>query len=475
MKPRLSLPIKILLLAVTNLLFLLAIAIIFLSHSSRLSWDSLLLAPSEDRILSSARLLALELQRTPLSQQDALLANLSHEFGVEAYLFRNDGQQVAGKPIQLPEEVLHALGGPPPRDFPEPRDLPDAPGQRPPVGDLPDDPLFHVKTTQPARHWIGVHIPIRSSDTPELVRGVVLFTADSWFSGSLFFDFRPWLFALAAVFLVTLLCWAPFLRNLTRSIRQLTVATERIAEGQFDVQLHETRLDELGQLSQAIQRMATRLSQLVNGQKRFLGDVAHELCSPIARIQFALGILQQRIGDATLEDLHEEVQHMSSLVQELLQFSKASIQNSARPLESVNLAESAQSAAEREAIPIQMEIDPMLRAQADSAALNRALSNLIRNASRYAGAAGPIQVSASRQDGQVRIVVSDHGPGLPEEEFERVMSPFYRPELARTREGGGVGLGLAIVKSCVEACQGTVRLRNRQPHGLEVEITLKSA
>jgi len=88
---------------------------------------------------------------------------------------------------------------------------------------------------------------------------------------------------------------------------------------------------------------------------------------------------------------------------------------------------------------------------ANEAYLLRALSNLLRNAFRYAAESGPITVSARREDGgQVAITVTDCGPGLPESELEDVFAPFYRPETARTRETGGAGLGLAIVRTCVE-------------------------
>ncbi|MEO7652542.1 MAG: ATP-binding protein, partial [Bryobacteraceae bacterium] len=70
--------------------------------------------------------------------------------------------------------------------------------------------------------------------------------------------------------------------------------------------------------------------------------------------------------------------------------------------------------------------------------------------------------------------VADCGPGVPADEIENIFTPFYRPELARARETGGVGLGLAIVKSCVEACRGSVTCRNRSPKGLEVTIRLKA-
>ena len=102
--------------------------------------------------------------------------------------------------------------------------------------------------------------------------------------------------------------------------------------------------------------------------------------------------------------------------------------------------------------------------------LSRSLANVLRNAIRYAGDAGPITLVARAKDGYATITVADLGPGIPEAELEAVFKPFYRPELARQRETGGVGLGLAIVRTCTEACGGTVTCRNRSPHGLEVEM-----
>jgi len=104
--------------------------------------------------------------------------------------------------------------------------------------------------------------------------------------------------------------------------------------------------------------------------------------------------------------------------------------------------------------------------------LMRAISNLLRNAIRYAGDRGPVTVSARRDRDEISIAVSDHGPGLPEDEIDRVFTPFYRLETSRNRDAGGAGLGLAIVRSCVEACKGSVRCRNLAPSGLEVEIRL---
>jgi two-component system, OmpR family, sensor histidine kinase CpxA len=110
---------------------------------------------------------------------------------------------------------------------------------------------------------------------------------------------------------------------------------------------------------------------------------------------------------------------------------------------------------------------------ADPDYLFRALSNLLRNAIRYAGSAGPIAISSEEASGEIVITVADRGPGVPEPELDKIFTPFYRQELSRTRETGGAGLGLAIVKSCIESCKGTVCCRNRLPSGLEVEIRLR--
>ena len=170
-------------------------------------------------------------------------------------------------------------------------------------------------------------------------------------AGGLFFDFRPWLAVGLGAVLFSALLWVPLVRGITHSIAQMTHATQQIAEGRFDVRTRENRRDELGLLGQSINRMAARLAGFVTGQKRFLGDVSHELCSPLARIQVALGILEQRADEkqqAYVNDLREEVQHMSSLVNELLSFSKASLGASTIKLQPVILRDVVDKAISRE-------------------------------------------------------------------------------------------------------------------------------
>ena len=229
--------------------------------------------------------------------------------------------------------------------------------------------------------------------------------------------------------------------------------------------------------------MAQRLDGFVTGQKRFLGDTAHELLSPLARLEVALSILEQR-ADPTDDSLRytaralAEVRQMATLVRDLLSFTKAGLNAQPAVLAPVGLADLTRRAVEREGAQavVSVSIPDDLQVRAEPDLLARALANAVRNAVRYAGEDGPITIMAVPSGEEtVLLTVSDHGPGVPPDAIDRLFDPFFRPEAARTRETGGTGLGLAIVKSCVETCGGQVAVRNRDPRGLELSFTLQRA
>jgi two-component system sensor histidine kinase CpxA len=322
---------------------------------------------------------------------------------------------------------------------------------------------------------------MRDLEPGRFVPAVLLIVSPSLHGGGLFFDLRPWLVVGGTVVVLSALFWLPLVRGITRSLAATTHATGQIAEGRFDVRVPTHRRDELGQLGEAVNRMAQRLEGLVQGQKRFLGDIAHELCSPLARIQMSLGVLEQRLDPrhrAHLDELREEVEQMSGLVGELLSFSKASLGARAVTLEPVDLPSLVETAVRREGArggEIRVTVPAGLRVQAAPELLQRALANVVRNAVRYASDAGPITISAATEAGGVVVRVQDLGPGVPEASLPRLFDLFYRVDEARTRETGGVGLGLTIVKTCLEACGGTVTCRNLQPRGFEVSLSLRPA
>jgi two-component system sensor histidine kinase CpxA len=292
-----------------------------------------------------------------------------------------------------------------------------------------------------------------------------------------FLGVTEWLgFALLVIVLSGLL-WSPFIWGIARTVVRVTRATGAIADGRFDTRVHTRRRDELGRLAESVNRMAERLHNYVRGQKQFLADVAHEVTSPLARMQMGLGLLESRLPEseqAVLRDVQEEAQLMSRLLDELLLYSRAGLQAERSVPEPVELAPLLQRALQQEdpRQAVQLEVPASLRALAQPGLLERAVANLVRNALRYAGGA-EVRLRALREGAAVRILVSDRGPGVPAEALARLGEPFYRPDVARDRDSGGTGLGLAIVRRCVESCGGKVLFRNREGGGFEAEIGLE--
>jgi two-component system sensor histidine kinase CpxA len=320
-----------------------------------------------------------------------------------------------------------------------------------------------------------VHVTLASREFLHPPDGIIVASSERPSGNRVFVDWRPWFWATLAVLLVSALIWLPFVHRVTRRLRHLTDAAESISEGEFDVEVASARGDELGRLSRAVQRMARRLDEYVAGQSRFIGDIAHELCSPLVRVRMSVGILEQQLPESEhgkLAALSGEVEELSQLVNELLDFSKASINPGMLPKEDVNLPEFLTQMARREGpeVDIQVESGPPLVLHTNRDLLRRALGNVVRNAVRYAGADGPIRLTAGRGTDGTRITVRDRGPGVPEEWLEKIFEPFARPERARTREGGGAGLGLAIARTCTESLNGTIRGWNRADGGFAVEL-----
>lgn len=483
MTPRFALSTKILLLAFANFLLLLLVGLAFARFEFHVRFNSLLIGPARERVVSVARQVALDLEDTPEASRDELLRRYERTYSVSFYLVGEPGaRQLAGPRTAIPDAVIEEMHKPPPRAERPPPPPPRAdsepvrpPERRPAPGPEQQPPLFEISTADPPRYWVGSGIPIRQPGRDTPIPGFLLMTSPSFFGTPLFFDYKPWLAVAGSMMIAFVLCWWPFIRGMTNTVTQMSRVTEQIAEGSFDHHLPDARRDELGLLAGGINRMAGRLSGFVNGQKRFLGDIAHELCAPIARIQFALGILEQRSAPGTVDDLQEEVRQMSNLVGELLSFSKTGMEQSRKQLVPVNVLEVARQAVAREGVSADIKVDPGQSVTADPEYLLRSIANLVRNSHRYAGHAGPATIASGRDGSEIVITVSDNGPGLPENEVDRVFTPFYRIETSRNRASGGAGLGLAIVRNCVEACRGTVRCRNRQPSGLEVEIRLPAA
>lgn len=456
------------------------------------AFEFLLTGKTGARLQRMADLIASDLRSADRTNWTAILEKHSSAQGVQYYLFRGPDDQLAGPPLALPAEVKEQFGGPRLRGGRGLRPANARPANPPeaeeeemrPAGpavaagrlgrNMAPRPAFVLRTSDPTRYWVGLHAGLRVPEGRP-APAILLAVSDTIDGNGLFFDWRPVAGFGGVALALSVLLWFPLAQGITRSLKQMTAVTAEIARGRFEAKAPVHRSDELGQLAEAINAMGSRIEWSVKGQKRFLGDIAHELCSPIARVQMALGILEQRADDRQKEyvaDVREELDHMSRLVNELLAFSKASLGSQAARQERLELEPLLRTVAQREGGKVAFQIAPGVTVRGDGELIQRAVGNVLRNALRYAGADGLIQIEADAEGEQVRIAISDAGPGIPEEHLARVFEPFYRVDPSRSADTGGIGLGLTIVKTCVEACGGSVKCQNRKPQGLRVEIRL---
>lgn len=491
MKVSFPLSLKVTFWLLLNLLLLATAAITFLAVQGGIGWDSLVTGTQGDRLHVLANVITGEVSSAPRENRDAVLARFGAAYGADFVLVRNHGTVLAGRGVDIPEPVRQRIdegpvnqgprGGPPGFGPPE-GDRDTGPGDReegPPAATGKRTPprlgrfLFHGG--EPVSWWIGLRVPFRDDGRP--VPATLIVHASSLGRVIRLLNLETWLLGGVAVLTLSIVFWLPLVRSITHHLRALTVATEKIAEGKFETRVSTNRRDELGRLGESVNTMAARLDTLVNGQKRFLGDVAHELGSPLARLQVATEILETRADPRLREqiaDVREEVQQMAELVNELLAFTKAGMRAREAELCALSVDSIFAKVLDREdaAHRIKLRQPTALTVLADEALLVRSLSNLVRNAIRYAGDNATIELAAVRDGDSAVITVDDDGPGVPATALERLGEPFYRPELARTRETGGVGLGLAIVRSGIEACRGEVKFANRTPRGFRAEIRI---
>lgn len=379
---------------------------------------------------------------------------------------------------------------------------PPGPSSSPAVG-LPEvRPEVHTYSPPQSSHiWAALDIPVRvrgvspafsTWDVADLRPGpngthhhATLLIDNHSAANSFAAEPWPWVTILLLVLGLSALFWLPIVRGITRPLEKVTELTEHIADGRFENRLstgHINPRDEIGRLALAVNQMANRLQGFADGQRRFLGDVAHELCAPLARAQVALGILEQHASpqqDDQLHDLQEEVQQMAALVDELLLFTRTGVQTE-QALETVALLPCLKSAMNREGtdLKINLDVPEDCAVLAAPDRLARAFGNLARNAQQHAREGGELQITARRKEAHpdtITVTFADRGPGVPEASLPQLFDPFYRPESSRSRETGGTGLGLAIVKNAIENGGGDVHCRNRPGGGLEIILDLPAA
>jgi two-component system sensor histidine kinase CpxA len=284
------------------------------------------------------------------------------------------------------------------------------------------------------------------------------------------------LFLCIAIVTTTLLSWL-FAKSLTRPILRLQKSARSLSTGNWEVRIDNTekRQDELGQLGRDFNSMADQLEKMWSGQKRLLADISHELRSPLARLQMALGLAhQQNVDPASLARIEREAERMEALVSQLLELSRA--ENGVTTFSSYSLSllfrdifTDGQFEAANSNKALDIDEIPKLTVLVDQVLLCRAVENVLRNAIRHSTYLTTVEFTVT--DTEWSVTICDDGEGLSSEECERVFAPFYRATLARERASGGVGLGLSIAKAAVELHHGAIKAVTREEGGLSVTLS----
>jgi two-component system, OmpR family, sensor histidine kinase CpxA len=274
-------------------------------------------------------------------------------------------------------------------------------------------------------------------------------------------------------------------RYLTKPLVRLRAATRQLATGDLSARVGATlaqRRDEATELGREFDRMAERIESLINGQRRLLGDISHELRSPLTRLNLALGVARRQAGDSAIkahDRIEREAERLNELIGQLLLLTELESGDQPikrEPLQLHNLLADVVADAEFEARTqnraIRLALAESCTINGDERLLRSALENVVRNAIRHTATDTTVEVTLSQEPQTICITVRDYGPGVSAAALAHLFRPFYRVEEGRDRHSGGTGLGLSIVERAINLHEGEVSAVNAPDQGLLVKIRL---
>lgn len=271
-------------------------------------------------------------------------------------------------------------------------------------------------------------------------------------------------------------------RYLTKPLNKLGEAAANIAEGRLDTRVDPSlrrRRDEIAGLARNFDIMAERIEALITGQRRLLGDVSHELRSPLSRLIVALSLVKQGPAEEAAENLERigiEARRLDLLIGQLLALTRIDSgvdRGSPAPFDLTNLVQEIandgdfEARARRRSVVVK-QADPCMLTGFEEL-LRSAVENVVRNAIRHTADGTAVEISLQSDAAQAVIRVRDHGPGVPENMLTEIFLPFRR---VADGNSDGAGLGLAIADRAVNVHRGKLRAINAPQGGLIVEIAL---
>ncbi len=274
-------------------------------------------------------------------------------------------------------------------------------------------------------------------------------------------------------------------RQISRPLEILSRASISLASGDLSVRsrnLASFSDDEIGQLARNFDSMADHVERTITGQNRLLGDISHELRSPLTRLNLSVELLRGKVPPELaplLERIERESDRMNGMIGDLLGLAR---QEGAfhGEMESCSLRDLLETVLRDGRFEARSQgKDVVLLSMADvqvaggRAGLASALENVVRNGIKHTAVGSSVEIEISTDDQDVTIAVRDRGPGVADENLEAIFRPFFREDSSRDRKSGGVGLGLTIAKRAVEVAGGSIAAHNRPDGGLAVVVTLK--
>ena len=284
-----------------------------------------------------------------------------------------------------------------------------------------------------------------------------------------------------------LVCYA-LVAYLTAPLVALRDATHRLADGDLKARTNaeaRPRRDEVADLGRDFDKMAARLETLVESQRQLLGDISHELRSPLSRLSMALALARRQAAQGksgeeitpAFDRIGRETSRLNELIGQLLELTRLESGDADTP-QNIDLAQllaevvaDADYEAQTKERAVRITHTQPCCLTGNAALLCSAIENVVRNAACYTAPGTSVEVSLNCNERETVIRVRDYGPGVPEAALEQIFQPFYRAEAARDRESGGVGLGLAITERAIRSHGGSVRATN-EADGLNIEIRL---
>ncbi len=300
----------------------------------------------------------------------------------------------------------------------------------------------------------------------------------------------PFAIRLILLLLISLLCCWLLAKSFSNPLIAIQRASKDIGQGKLATRIEkfDQRNDEFGALARSFNQMAEQLENNITAHQRLLGDVSHELRSPLTRLQLAVALAEKNIGKPDEQQKHltrceTEVERLDEMIADVLTLSRLEHSHNAFTADEIELnyfveqmVIDCQYFANSKNVTIFFESEASSSILADDKMLASAISNVVNNAVKYSPNDNLVTVTLkeqlSEQKKQVVLTVSDQGPGVPDEMITELFSPFFRVADGRERSSGGTGLGLAIAQQAIHLHQGEIYAQNRQPNGLKVTIIL---